>query len=250
MKRMIGFLVIALLVVGVTFSFAQDKPSVFKTKKQVVSYAMGYNMGRQLKAMAQELDIDIVMQGLKDCTLGNKEKIPVAEMQKVLKEFYNEYTKKLQEKKRVQGEKNVAEGEAFLKKNAQKPGVKVTKSGLQYLVIKEGKGPKPKPTDTVTVHYRGTLINGKEFDSSYKRGEPIKFPLNRVIRGWTEGLQLMSAGAKYKLFIPSKLAYGERGAGTDIAPNAVLIFDVELLSFEPPKAKKPPQPKAAAKGKK
>lgn len=123
-------------------------------------------------------------------------------------------------------------GEAFLKENAQKEGVKTTASGLQYLVLKEGDGKSPKATDVVKVHYKGTLIDGKEFDSSYKRGEPIEFPLNRVIPGWTEGVQLMKEGAKYQFFIPAKLAYGERGAGGVIPPNATLIFEVELIAVK------------------
>src|ERR1700753_3564808 len=120
-------------------------------------------------------------------------------------------------------------GEAFLKENASKEGVKTTASGLQYKIVKEGAGKSPKATDTVLVHYRGTLLNGTEFDSSYKRNEPISFPLNRVIPGWTEGVQLMQEGAKYRFFIPSDLAYGPRGAGADIGPNETLIFEVELL---------------------
>ncbi|NJA04491.1 FKBP-type peptidyl-prolyl cis-trans isomerase [Methylococcaceae bacterium WWC4] len=124
---------------------------------------------------------------------------------------------------------NLAAGEAFLAENAKKPGIVTTASGLQYQVVTEGSGAQPGPTDNVTVHYQGTTIDGKEFDSSYKRGAPASFPLNRVIPGWTEGLQLMKEGAKYRLFIPAKLAYGERGAGRDIGPNSALIFDVELI---------------------
>ncbi|MCK5888322.1 MAG: FKBP-type peptidyl-prolyl cis-trans isomerase [Methylococcales bacterium] len=128
-------------------------------------------------------------------------------------------------------DENKAAGEKFLAENAKKEGIKTTKSGLQYKVITEGKGDSPKATDTVTVHYKGTTLDDKEFDSSYSRNSPATFPLNRVIKGWTEGLQLMNKGAKYRFFIPSELAYGERGAGADIGPNAALIFDVELLAF-------------------
>jgi FKBP-type peptidyl-prolyl cis-trans isomerase FkpA/FKBP-type peptidyl-prolyl cis-trans isomerase FklB len=253
MRKITSFLAIALLVVGVSYSYAQDsaskdKPLTLKTKKQKASYALGYNMGRQIKDMAKELDMKMILQGFKDSALGNKEQIPFPEMQKNLQEFYSGYSKRLQEKKRIQGEKNKIEGDAFLKKNAKNKGVKVTKSGLQYMVIKEGKGPKPKASDQVKVHYRGTHINGKVFDSSYKRGQPNTFPLQRMIRGWVEGLQLMSVGSKYKFFIPAKLAYGERGQ-RDIAPHAVLIFEVELLGIEPPAAKKPPKPAAPTKQK-
>ena len=130
-------------------------------------------------------------------------------------------------------EKNTTEGEKFLTENKNKPGVKTTASGLQYKVLKEGSGSPPKETDTVVVNYRGTLIDGTEFDSSYKRGEPATFPVNRVIKGWTEALQLMKPGSKSQLFIPANLAYGERGAGGDIGPNATLIFEVELLNVKP-----------------
>src|SRR5881394_629143 len=133
-------------------------------------------------------------------------------------------------------EKNKAEGEKFLEENKKKDGVKTTASGLQYKVLKEGSGPSPKETDTVVTNYRGTLIDGTEFDSSYKRNEPATFPVNRVIKGWTEALQLMKPGGKYKLFIPSNLAYGPGGAGGDIGPNATLIFEVELLSSKPAEA--------------
>ena len=130
-------------------------------------------------------------------------------------------------------EKNTTEGEKFLRENKNKPGVKTTASGLQYKALKEGSGAPPKATDTVVVNYRGTLVDGTEFDSSYKRGEPATFPVNRVIKGWTEALQLMKPGSKYQLFIPASLAYGERGAGGDIGPNATLIFEVELMNVKP-----------------
>jgi FKBP-type peptidyl-prolyl cis-trans isomerase len=150
------------------------------------------------------------------------------------------FEKDMQAKLKAAGEKNAAEGAKFLEENKKKEGVKTTSSGLQYKVLKEGTGAQPKATDTVTVNYRGTLINGKEFDSSYQRGQPATFPLNGVIKGWTEGLQLMKQGAKYQLFVPPNLAYGERAAGPDITPNSTLIFEVELLEVKPP-----PTPAAA-----
>jgi FKBP-type peptidyl-prolyl cis-trans isomerase len=261
MRKIISLLAIALLVVGISYSCAQDttgkdKPLNIETKKQKASYALGYNMGRQLKDMAPDLDMDIILRGIKDSALGNAEQIPFPEMQKNLQEFYSEFSKRMQEKKRIQGEKNLVEGETFLKDNAKKEGVKVTQSGLQYMVIKEGTGPKAKPSDRVKVHYKGTLIDGKEFDSSYKRGEPNIFPLQRMIRGWVEGIQLMGVGSKYKFFIPPKLAYGTKGQ-RDITPNAVIIFEVELLGIEPPLDPKPsrkpaatPKPKTPPKEKK
>jgi FKBP-type peptidyl-prolyl cis-trans isomerase FklB len=142
---------------------------------------------------------------------------------------------KQQELAKMAGEKNQKEGEAFLAENKKKEGVITLPSGLQYKVIKAGSGNKPKATDTVTVHYQGTLVNGTEFDSSYRRGQPVSFPVNGVIPGWTEALQLMEAGAKWQIVIPSNLAYGDRGAGPQIGPNATLIFEIELISIQEPK---------------
>ena len=154
------------------------------------------------------------------------------EAQEVMMTFQKEQMAKLNENARKLGEKNKKEGETFLAENKKKPGVVTLPSGLQYKILKEGTGRNPKATDTVVTHYRGTLLDGKEFDSSYKRGEPATFPLNGVIRGWTEALQLMKPGAKWQLFIPPQLAYGERGAGQDIGPNATLIFEVELIAIK------------------
>ena len=156
------------------------------------------------------------------------------ERDKTLQAFQKEMMEKQIAASKEAAEKNKAEGEKFLAENKTKDGVKTTASGLQYKVLKEGSGASPKETDTVVTNYRGTLIDGTEFDSSYKRNEPASFPVNRVIKGWTEALQLMKPGAKYQLFIPSSLAYGERGAGQLIGPNATLIFEVELLSIKPP----------------
>jgi len=143
------------------------------------------------------------------------------------------WSKELQDKQKAMADKNAADGKKYLDDNKKKEGVKTTASGLQYKVLKEGNGPQPKAADTVTVDYKGTLIDGTEFDSSYKRGEPATFPLNGVIKGWTEGLQLMKTGAKYQFFIPADLAYGQRAMGPDIAPNSTLIFEVELKSVQP-----------------
>jgi len=162
-----------------------------------------------------------------------------------------QFEKDMEQKQKATGEKNKTDGAKFLEENKKKEGVKTTASGLQYKVVKEGTGPQPKATDMVTVNYRGTLIDGTEFDSSYKRGQPATFPLNGVIKGWTEAVQLMKVGSKYQLFVPSNLAYGERSVGPDIAPNATLIFEVELLDVKPPPTPAPqasgPAPQAAPK---
>ena len=171
------------------------------------------------------------MAGVKDAIAG-KPQLTTYQVRQTLAAFEKDMTQKVQ----AMAQKNVGEGDKFLAENKKKDGVKATSSGLQYKVISEGNGPQPKESDAVTVNYRGTLIDGTEFDSSYKRGEPATFPVNRVIKGWTEALQLMKPGGKYKLFIPANLAYGPGGAGGDIGPNATLIFEVELLSAKPAEA--------------
>jgi FKBP-type peptidyl-prolyl cis-trans isomerase len=246
MKRIIIAVISAalLLVVNASCTKSADnsaKEVSLETLQQKGSYVMGFQQGRTLKMrqLDTELDMDAFMQGFED-SLKGETKVEEKDMQKIFREFFQGVRERLDDKKKIAGEKNKAEGEAFLKENAQKEGIIVTESGLQYKVLKEGTGDKPKPTDTVEVHYVGTLINGTEFDSSYKRNQPAKFPLNRVIGAWTEGLQLMNVGSKYQFFCPSNLAYGERGQGATIGPNAVLIFEVELLGFEPQKTPSSP----------
>ena len=190
--------------------------------KDKVAYALGTSIGLQLQQMgANELDITDFSQGVKDALAGSP-LMERAEIEAVINEFF---TRKSQE----QAAKAKEEGARFLAENAKKEGVVTLPSGLQYQVLREGNGKKPKATDQVRCHYEGTLINGTVFDSSYKRGEPAVFGLNQVISGWTEGVQLMQEGAKYRFFIPYNLAYGERGAGQQIPPFAALIFDVELI---------------------
>ena len=190
--------------------------------KDKVAYALGTSIGLQLQQMgANELDITDFSQGVKDALAGSSV-MERAEIEAVINEFF---TRKSQE----QAAKAKEEGARFLAENAKKPGVVTLPDGLQYQVLREGNGKKPKATDQVRCHYEGTLINGTVFDSSYKRGEPAVFGLNQVISGWTEGVQLMQEGAKYRFFIPYNLAYGERGAGQQIPPFAALIFDVELI---------------------
>ena len=191
-----------------------------------ISYAIGLSMGQNLMGSGvTSLDYADLAAGIKDVLEKNQPQISYQEAQQVLGKFFSE----LEEK--IAGEAKAA-GEAFLAENAKREGVKVTESGLQYEVLEATIGQKPKATDKVRVHYEGTLIDGTVFDSSYKRGESITFGFNQVIKGWTEGLQLMSIGSKYKLYLPYQLAYGERGAGANIPPYAALIFTVELLGIE------------------
>jgi len=206
------------------------------SRKQKFSYALGMNiatgLGANLKKQGVEVDWSLLAQGIKESASG-KARLTEEEAKTVLNEVQNDVKKEQQEKMKEAGDKNKTEGEAFLAANKDKEGVKTLASGLQYKVLAEGTGPKPTPSDTVVCNYRGTLTNGTEFDSSYKRGEPATFPVGGVIKGWTEALQLMPVGSKWQLYIPSGLAYGERGAGADIGPNATLIFDVELISIKP-----------------
>ena len=191
-----------------------------------ISYAIGLSMGQNLMGSGvTSLEYADLAAGIKDVLEKNQPQISYQEAQQVLGKFFSELEQK------IAGEAKAA-GEAFLAENAKREGVKVTESGLQYEVIEATIGQKPKVTDKVRVHYEGTLIDGTVFDSSYKRGESITFGLNQVIKGWTEGLQLMSIGSKYKLYLPYQLAYGERGAGANIPPYAALIFTVELLGIE------------------
>ncbi len=196
-----------------------------------VSYLVGQDVGNSLRNRDTGLDLELVIEGIRDSFAAREPRIP----QEEAAEIKREYTQKIREERAAEaaamGETNRAAGEAFLAENAKKEGVVTTASGLQYQVVNAGTGPKPEASDQVRVHYTGTLLDGTEFDSSHTRGQPATFYLNRVIRGWTEGLQLMPVGSKYRLFIPSDLAYGPRGAGQKIGPHATLIFDVELLEI-------------------
>lgn len=202
-----------------------------KTQKDKASYSIGVSIGKNLKDQKVEIQTDILVKGLLDAYTGAKTQLTEKEMGDVLAQFQQEIMAKAQEEAAKKGGENKSKGEKFLADNKNKPGVKTTPSGLQYTVISEGTGPKPTASSTVKVHYTGKLIDGTTFDSSVDRGEPIEFPLNGVIKGWTEGVQLMSKGSKYKFFIPSDLAYGDRGAGNAIGPNETLVFEVELLDI-------------------
>jgi FKBP-type peptidyl-prolyl cis-trans isomerase FklB len=206
------------------------------TKTEKFSYALGMDIGSKvgpsLKKQSVDVDPALVSQGLKDAMSGGKTRLTEEEAQKVLTDMQAEVTKQRQEKQEKAAAANKAEGDAFLAANKSKEGVVTLPSGLQYKILKEGTGPKPVSGDTVSCNYRGTLINGTEFDSSAKHGEAAKFGVSQVIKGWTEALQLMPVGSKWQLFVPPSLAYAERGAGADIGPDTTLIFEVELLSIE------------------
>ena len=212
-------------------------PPALTTRKDKFSYALGMNigsgLGANLKKQSVEFDPNLVSQGLKDSMAGAKTRLTDDEAKAVLTEVQNEIQKQQQEKMKEASEKNKTEGDAFLAANKSKEGVVTLPSGMQYKILTAGTGPKPAATDSVVCNYRGTLVNGTEFDSSYKRGQPATFGVGQVIKGWTEALQLMPVGSKWQLFIPSSLAYGERGEPRGgIEPNATLIFEVELLSIQ------------------
>jgi FKBP-type peptidyl-prolyl cis-trans isomerase len=213
-------------------------------KKAEYSYMVGMDVGRGLGSIKDEIDMTVVIQALQATIKGDKTTLNEQESLSVRQEFMQKLQAKQAAKTKEDAEKNQKEGDDFLAKNKSKSGVKSTASGLQYEIVKAGSGPKPKATDTVKVDYTGTKIDGTKFDSSVDRGQPATFPLNGVIPGWTEGMQLMPVGSEFKFYIPAKLAYGERGPGT-IGPNATLIFDVKLISIEPPAA--PPAAPAAVK---
>jgi FKBP-type peptidyl-prolyl cis-trans isomerase FklB len=215
---------------------AEDQPALTSDLDKA-SYAIGSNIGKRFKTQGLELNNAAFALGFKEAITGAKATLSDEDAKVALAAFEKTMTEKQEADMKEQVTKNQKEGEAFLADNAEKEGVKTTASGLQYKVVKAGEGKKPKSSDTVKVHYRGTLLNGTEFDSSYARNEPITFPLDQVIPGWTEGVQLMPVGSKYTLYIPGKLAYGERGSPPTIGPNATLVFEVELLGIEDGKDK-------------
>ncbi len=213
-----------IVVLGVLFLVSQVQAQenlVLKNQKDKVSYIIGMNIGNDLKRQSIDIKPKILAEGVQQALAGSKPLLTEQEIQETMMAFQKEMMAKQKER-----------GDAFLAENKKKEGVKTLPSGLQYKVIKAGTGKKPKLNDTVMTHYRGTLIDGTEFDSSYKRGQPVSFLVSGVLPGWTEALQLMEEGAKWQLFIPSNLAYGERGAGGIIGPNATLIFEIELISIQ------------------
>ena len=222
-------------------------PLTLNTQKDKASYAIGMNIGKNLKKDSVEVDPAVLYRALKDAYTGSKLLLTDEEAKTALTVLQTEVRAKEEAKTKAAAVENKKTGEAFLAANKAKEGVVTLPSGLQYKIIKAGDGPKPTAEDTVLCHYRGALVDNTEFDSSYKRGEPMKIPVGGVIKGWTEAIQLMPVGSKWQLFIPSDLAYGERGApGSPIGPNSTLVFEVELISIEPKAAPKE-QPKEAPK---
>lgn len=227
---------------GTSASKTQAAPLVLKTDSQKISYAIGMGLGKNIKRDAIEVDPAILLRGLKDAMSGNKLLLTDEEAKAAITALNTKVRAKEEEKAKVAALENKMKGDAFLAQNKTKPGVVTLPSGLQYKIISQGTGPRPTADDTIKCNYRGTLVDGAEFDSSYKRGEPIKIPVGQVIKGWTEAIELMPVGSKWELYIPSDLAYGERGApGSPIAPNSTLIFEVELLSIEPKQPKEAPK---------
>ncbi|OLD62867.1 MAG: hypothetical protein AUI33_13310 [Ignavibacteria bacterium 13_1_40CM_2_61_4] len=232
--RIAGIAVLVVVLVacqGNTQEKAQEKV-VVKTQKDSVSYCIGMDIAKNFKRQSIDIDPGILAQAIKDVLAGGKTLVTDDQAQEVLAAYQSRMMASQEERSKVLGEKNKKEGDAFLAENKNKPGVKTTASGLQYKVITAGTGPKPKEDQTVSVNYRGTLIDGTEFDSSYKRGTPSSHPVKGWIKGWTEALLLMPVGSKWQLVVPPDLGYGSQGAGQAIGPNATLIFEVELLSVK------------------
>ena len=229
-KSTVVITVVVLLATAV--AAVAEEAAAFKSEREKLSYALGVEMANNLKRQAIDVDAALLAEGIRDVLGGGTLRLGENEVRETVMAFQRDLMNKQQEAQKVKAEKAKAEGETFLAANGKKEGVVTLPSGLQYRIVTEGSGASPKATDTVTVHYRGRLTDGTEFDSSYKRNEPTSFPVTGVIPGWTEALQLMKVGSKWELFIPARLAYGDRGAGGVIPPGATLTFEVELLSIK------------------
>jgi FKBP-type peptidyl-prolyl cis-trans isomerase FklB len=223
---------VAIIIGALAGSAQAQNPPSLKSDKEKLSYSIGLDIGTNFKRQSVEMDSKALAAGIADGLSGAKPALSEDEVKKVLADFQQQMRNRMAAAAQQTADENKKKGEAFLADNKKQKGVVTLPSGLQYKVIKDGKGAKPKATDTVSVHYRGTLIDGTEFDSSIKRGEPASFPVNEVIKGWTEAVQLMPVGSKWQLFIPSNLAYGDQAAGPQIGPNSTLIFEVELLEIK------------------
>jgi FKBP-type peptidyl-prolyl cis-trans isomerase FklB len=229
MKRIVYCLACVGLLIG---SVNAEEKKEFKNPEEAMSYSIGYQVGAEFAKHGIVVDPEIITEGVRDGLSGAEPKLSEEDMKARLSDLEAQVKQAKQKDMVKQVAKTLAEGETFLAENGKKKGIVTLPSGLQYQVLQKGEGPSPKPTDRVMVHYRGTFIDGTEFDNSYRRGKPITFALDRVIKGWTEGLQIMKPGAKWRLFIPAKLAYGKKGLGSRIPPNSALIFEVELIFIE------------------
>jgi FKBP-type peptidyl-prolyl cis-trans isomerase FklB len=226
---------IVVMVIGISLLFgicyAGEKQDL-KDQKDKESYSLGYQFGQGLKAQGVDINLEIYASGIRDGLGGKASQMTAEEIRETITSLQQRLMAARQKELKEKAEKNLAESKVFLEENKKKEGVKTLPSGLEYKVLTDGSGKMPKAEDTVTVHYKGTSIDGTEFDSSYKRGQPATFKVKGVIKGWTEALQLMKEGSKWQLFIPPELGYGERGMGTQIPPNSALIFEVELISVK------------------
>ncbi len=225
--------IVGLIVLGLSGSQqATQQKTVLKTQKEKVSYSIGLDIGRNFKQQSIDINPDLLTKGIKDALSGVTPALTDDEMREVMTAFQTEMMAKMAENSKKAGEKNKKDGEAFLAENKKKSGVVTLPSGLQYKILVDGKGRKPALKDTVTAHYRGTLLDGTEFDSSYKQGEPTTFAVSNMIKGWTEVLQLMRVGSKWQVYVPANLAYGDRAASQEIGPNSTLIFEIELIAVK------------------
>jgi len=236
MKFQINRIPLILSIVVLTFTFTANISAKQKTKlvseKEKISYSIGLSIGNNFKQQKIEIEMDSLAQGIEDALTGAKQKMTQEEIRQTMEAFRRQMQARSESNRQAASSGNQVKGEKFLAQNKKRKNVVTLASGLQYEVVKKGSGKRPGLTDTVVTHYKGMLIGGKVFDSSYKRGQPAEFPVNGVIKGWTEALQLMQQGAKWKLYIPADLAYGSRGAGNAIGPNEALIFEIELLEVK------------------
>ena len=236
MKFQINRITLILSIVVLTFTFTANISATQKTKlvseKEKISYSIGLSIGNNFKQQKIDIEMDSLAQGIEDALTGAKQKMTQEEIRQTMEAFRRQMQARAESNRQAASSGNQVEGEKFLAQNKKRKNVVTLASGLQYEIVNKGSGKRPGLTDTVVTHYKGTLISGKEFDSSYKRGQPAEFPVNGVIKGWTEALQLMQQGAKWKLYIPADLAYGSRGAGNSIGPNEALIFEIELLEVK------------------
>ncbi|MEH6625532.1 MAG: FKBP-type peptidyl-prolyl cis-trans isomerase [Motiliproteus sp.] len=242
MKRKLLVSALACTLVAAPMTMAAE----LDTLEKKASYLMGLDVGSRMQALGYTLDVEALRLGMEQSAIQTGRALSDDDLRAAVAEIQQRFQQRQQEAQLEQASANKKLGEDFLAANASKEGIATTTSGLQYEIITEGAGPKPKETDTVQVHYRGTLIDGTEFDSSYSHGGPATFPLNGVIPGWTEGLQLISQGTKAKLYIPSELAYGPSGMGPTIGPNSALVFEVELLAINPAQATAEAKPETEA----